>query len=161
MRLSDLTPLAGLINLTTLELEGDSLSDLRPLARLTGLRWLGIRGDALSELMPLGGVDQAGPCGDQQRRVIGPDATGTTERLGSLEISSNALSDLTPLAGLINLTTLELEGDSLSDLRPLAGPIQLLERAYYTARAEPIGRGAHAGGRLGNGGIRSSPPRNP
>jgi pentatricopeptide repeat protein len=109
--LSDLSPLAGLSQLQTLDLSGDfrtyiNISDLSPLAGLTQLQTLDLSGcKYLSDLSPL---------------------TGLTH-LQTLNLSScKNLSDLSPLTGLTQLQTLNLGYcGSLSDLSPLAGLTQL------------------------------------
>ena len=46
--------------------------------------------------------------------------------LTNLELSFNTVSDLTPLAGLTNLTNLEIEDNAITDLTPLAGLTNLI-----------------------------------
>ncbi len=74
--ISDLTPLAGLTQLTDLQL-GNSISDLTPLAGLTQLTKLQLTSNSISDLTPLAGLTQ----------------------LTFLKLDGNSISDLTPLAG--------------------------------------------------------------
>ena len=43
------------------------------------------------------------------------------QRVTTLSLSSNQLTDVAPLAGLTSLTTLSLSGNQLTDVAPLAG----------------------------------------
>ena len=124
--LSDLSPLAGLTNLSTLDLmDCNSLSDLSPLAGLTNLSTLDLNYcESLSDLSPLAGLRNLSTL-----NLI--DCTSLCDlsplsgliNLSTLNlIACKSLSDLSPLAGLTNLSTLDLSGcKSLSDLSPLAG----------------------------------------
>ena len=98
-RISDLSPLSGLTNLTELRLGENSVSDLSPLTGLTNLATLLLQRNRISGLSPLAGL------------------TNLT-RLG---VASNNISDLSPLARLTNLATLGLQHNRISDLLPLAG----------------------------------------
>ncbi len=51
--ISDLSPLAGLTNLTVLWLEGNNITDISPLAGLTNLTRLGLDNNSISDLSPL------------------------------------------------------------------------------------------------------------
>ena len=97
--ISDLSPLAGLTNLTELILWQNRISDLTPLAGLTNLTMLDLYQNNISVLTPL---------------------TGLTN-LERLELGKNNITDLTPLAGLTNLTELLLNDNNISDITPLAG----------------------------------------
>jgi hypothetical protein len=96
---SDLTPLADLTGLQTLDLFRTQVSDLTPLAGLTGLQTLNLWDTRVSDLTPLAGL------------------TG----LQTLDLDQTQVSDLTPLAGLTGLQELYLSGTQISDLSPLAG----------------------------------------
>jgi internalin A len=94
----DLTPLADLTGLTSLNLSGNNVSDLAPLEGLTDLTFLEIDGGCLGDITPLGNL------------------TGLT----TLFLVYNNISDITPLASLTGLTILNLDGSNISDITPLA-----------------------------------------
>ena len=96
--ITDLTPLAGLANLTELHLYDNSISDLSPLAELTNLRTLSLWDNSISDISPLAGMTN----------------------LTSLELGGSKITDLTPLAGLTNLTNLTLSYIGNSDISLLA-----------------------------------------
>ena len=110
--LADLTPLAGLSALQTLDLDDAKVSDLTPLAGLSALQTLHVSSMAVSDLTPLAGLSA----------------------LQTLHVSSTAVSDLTPLAGLSALQTLDLRGTAVSDLTPLAG-LSALQTLYVSSTA--------------------------
>lgn len=80
----DLTRLAGLPDLESLQIDCGDVSDYRPLSQLTNLRSLFLRSDQQSDLSPL----------------------ATLTRLEVLDVTDGAVSDLTPLSGLLNLREL-------------------------------------------------------
>ncbi len=100
---SDLTPLANLTNLESLDLYGTEVSDLTPLANLTNLEYLGLYGAEVSDLTPLANLTN----------------------LEVLSIDGTEVSDLTPLANLTNLEDLYLDDTEVSDLTPLANLMNL------------------------------------
>lgn len=77
----DLSPLADLLNLETLNISGTPVRDLTPLAGLLRLEELDISGTQVSNLAPLTGL----------------------VRLNTLDVSRTQVIDLTPLASLANL----------------------------------------------------------
>ena len=103
--ISDVSPLANLINLTSLHLGyNPSLSDISPLANLTNLTHLYLSYNPISDVSPLANLTN----------------------LTSLNLSWNrALSDISPLKNLTNLTFIELRHTSVSDLAPLENLINL------------------------------------
>ena len=125
--ISDLTPLAGLTNLTRLTLTNTGVSDLTPLAGLTNLTRLSLGDNSIADLMPLAGLANLTrlSLGDNSIADLTPLA-GLTN-LTDLWLWDNGFSDLTPLAGLTNLTGLWLDDNSISDLTPLAGLTSLTD----------------------------------
>ncbi|MGN0639325.1 MAG: leucine-rich repeat domain-containing protein [Oscillospiraceae bacterium] len=98
-QISDVSPFAGLKNLTGLHLTANHISDITPLAGLTNLAWLDLFDNQITDFTPLSGLTN----------------------LTSLSLGSNQISDITPLAGLTNLTDLNLGGNQLSDISALSG----------------------------------------
>ena len=98
-QVSDLSPIAGLVNLRELRLDENPISDLSPLKNLKNLTHLVCRETPVSDLSPLAGLINL--------------------RLIFLNETSN-ISDLSPLSRVINLEVLHLTGNKVSDLSPLA-----------------------------------------
>jgi Leucine-rich repeat (LRR) protein len=103
--ITDISPLAGLTNLTELDLEVNKISDITPLDALTNLSKLYLWDNNVSDISPLAGL------------------TNLTE----LSLWGNNISDITPLAGLTNLSKLSLAENIVSDISPLAGLTNLTE----------------------------------
>ncbi|XPF93909.1 leucine-rich repeat domain-containing protein [Colwellia sp. RE-S-Sl-9] len=91
---SDLSPLAGLINLKVLNLINNQISDLTPLVGLTNLVHLGLSQNEISDLTPL---------------------TELTN-LSLLWLASNSISDFSVLADLDSLEILYLPDNQISQL---------------------------------------------
>ena len=123
--LSDLSPLAGLTQLNYLELTSRFISDLSPLVGLTQLNHLQLSDTSVSDLSPLAGLTQL-----EHLTLFGASVSdispleGLTQ-LNYLQLSGASVSDLSPLEGLDRLTDLFLYGNPVSDLSPLAGLTQL------------------------------------
>ena len=98
-QISDLSPIAGLVELRELRLDENPISDLSPLKNLKNLTHLVCRDTPVSDLSPLAGLINL--------------------RLIFLNANPN-ISDLSPLSGLINLEVLHLTDNKVSELSPLA-----------------------------------------
>ncbi len=96
---SDLTPLTGDSQLTTLEISGSSVTDLTPLAGLPALTTVYLEDTPVADLTPLAGV-----------------AT-----LRSLFLHGTALTDAGQLEGFTGLSSVEIGDNPASDFRVLAG----------------------------------------
>ena len=123
---SDLSPLKGLTNLETLHFsENRGVSDISPLAGLVNLKTIGSWGHSISDLSPLARltkletVDFCG--GDISDLSALSELTGLKE----LYLVAENISDISPLAGLTGLTRLSLRVNNISNLSPLRGFTQL------------------------------------
>ena len=104
----DLSVIANLKKLESLQMAGVVVDDLSPVANLDRLMSLTLyNGDQPLDLSPLSGLTN----------------------LVSLTLRNNRISDLTPLSGLKNLGYLDLEGNQITDVSPLAG-LTGLERLF-------------------------------
>ncbi|PKM39971.1 MAG: hypothetical protein CVV04_06780 [Firmicutes bacterium HGW-Firmicutes-9] len=104
----DLSVIANLTNLESLQMAGVVVDDLSPLAKLDRLMSLTLyNGDQPLDLSPLSGL----------------------VNLVALTLRNNKITDLSPLAGMSNLRYLDLEGNQITDVSPLAG-LTGLERLY-------------------------------
>ena len=143
----DLSPIAGLQDLITLDIGDNSVSDLSPLAGLKNLDSINVTGNKISDLSPLEGLESLEEflswnnlfsdlsplvkltemslqkidiCGGDPDISVLKDAKNLKELyLRSCNVSD---TDLAALAGLTNLTHLSIaENRNLSDLSHLAG----------------------------------------
>ena len=109
--ISDISPLAGLINLEKLYLDDNhQISDISALSGLTALVELELDYNQISDLSPLSAL----------------------MTLEYLILSANQISDISPLSSLSNLETLHLAFNQISDISPLAGltALQILHLHY-------------------------------
>jgi len=104
----DLSVIANLKKLESLQMAGVVVDELSPVANLDRLISLTLyNGDQPLDLSPLSGLTN----------------------LVSLTLRNNRIFDLTPLSGLKNLGYLDLEGNQITDVSPLAG-LTGLERLF-------------------------------
>ena len=123
--ISNLTPLAGLMNLTSLVLNSNSISDLTPLEDLTNLTSLTLSNNSISNLTPLSSLTNLTTLTIISNSIEDLTPLASLTNLTVLEISRNSIKDLTPLASLTNLTRLSCSSNSVSDLAPLANLVKL------------------------------------
>ena len=131
---SDLSPLAGLINLEVLDFTFN-VSDLSPLAGLINLEYLHFTDTNVSDISPLAGLINLESLGFSRT----PSISDISPLAGLVNLKfigswGNAISDLSPLAGLTKLEVINFCGGNISDLTPLAGLTGLKE--LYLARQE-------------------------
>ena len=89
--------LAGLVNLTWLQLGGNQIVDVSPLVDLTNLERLHLNKNQIVDVSPLAEL----------------------VNLTFLKLDQNQIVDVSPLAGLVNLTELRLDGNPIVDTSPL------------------------------------------
>ena len=122
----DLRPLAKLINLEMLSLEGNWISDVRPLAGLKRLRRLHLSNNQIEDVSPLAGLTELWELFLERNPIT--DLTPLSGlNLTDLNISNNPIqvSDISPLAALKELRTLDLLNSGISDIQPLSGLTEL------------------------------------
>lgn len=116
--LRDLLPLAGLTSLERLTLSNTQVSDLAQLAKLTSLRELHLAKTQVRDLGDLAGLTNM--------QVL--DLNGV-----------QLVTNLWPLAGLINLERLILDHAEVRDLAPLAGLANLRHLSLAVTRVRDLG----------------------
>ena len=141
--IEDLSPLSGLTNLTLLQIANNhELSDVSPLAALTNLEWLDCHGcDSLSDLSPLAGLTKLEYLNLNHTRrgsdySLSPLSSLTSLR--RLRLAGNRISDVSSLAGLINLKRLDLPQNQIVDLSPLSSLTGLTELYLHANRISDV-----------------------
>ncbi|RKU36051.1 hypothetical protein C6496_14260 [Candidatus Poribacteria bacterium] len=145
--ISDLSPLAGLINLGSINISNNEISDLSPLEGLKSLENFLSWNNPFSDLSPLVklskmSLQKIDICGGDPDISVLKDATNLKElylpncsvsdtdilalagltNLTRLSVSDNRdLSDLSALSGLTNLKWLNLKDCNISDISALSG----------------------------------------
>lgn len=125
--ITDISALAGLTNLTTLDLNFNNVVDIRPLEGLTRLNYLDLWGNEIEDLEPLKALENLFwmDLDDNEITDIGPLANLSI--LEALHLNGNAVTDISPLANLEDLDTLGLNGNGITDI----GALSKLERLRY------------------------------
>ena len=118
---SDLSPLAGLTNLTWLNLGFNSISDISAVTGLTNLTWLNLSGNSVSDLSPLAGLTNLKGLFLYNNSISDISAVTGLTNLTLLNLSGNSISDISAVTGLTNLTLLNLSGNSISDISAVTG----------------------------------------
>jgi len=112
--ITDLSPLAALVNLKMLDAHGNqNITDLSPLSGLTNLEELVIRDNRISDISPLAGLT----------------------RIKDLHLEWNQVSDISALAGMTDMKYLVLQGNRISDLAPLLGMHHLI---HLNVKGNPL-----------------------
>lgn len=122
----DLTPLAGLARLDSLELRANEIEDLAGLESLSQLRSLSLSGNPLESLLPLSGLPLLTKLDLAFSGLDDIAALAGTKTLQQLDLSYNQLEDLAPLSGLASLRLLYLGSNNISKLSPIVGLEELV-----------------------------------
>ena len=121
--IEDLSPLAGLKNLTYLKIDKEDLKDLSFLAGLTSLEELDLtplQSGSVSDISPLRNLVNLERLYLSRNGLIRDiSALANLTKLEILDLDGAEVRDITPLEGLTNLDVLVLSGNEISDLNPL------------------------------------------
>ncbi len=133
--ISDLSPLSRLINLEILTFDSPNISDLSPLSRLIKLRYLHFTDTNVSDFSPLAGLINLQSLGFNRTHNIS-DISPLAGLVNLVNIGSwgHNISDISPLARLTKLEVINFCGGNISDLTPLARLTGLKE--LYLTREE-------------------------
>ncbi|MGQ0501832.1 MAG: NACHT domain-containing protein [Panacagrimonas sp.] len=118
---TDLTPLAGMASLQSLNLTETPVTDLSPLAGMASLQSLKLWGTPVTDLSPLVGMTSL-----QSLKLWGTPVTDLSPLAGMASLQTLVLwdtpvKDFSPLAAMTSLQSLDLSWTPVSDLSPLAG----------------------------------------
>ena len=117
--ISNLTPLAGLTQLHTLELYGNQISDLSPLAGLTGLLNLHLDFNNISDLTPLSELSKLEHLTLNQNNVTDVSPLRWLFNMKVLSLAQNKIKNISPLLELHGLVELHLDFNDIDDIEPL------------------------------------------
>ena len=128
-QVSDISPLAGLVELVRLELSENPVSDMSALRGLKNLNHLSMNQTLISDISLVRSLPSLTIFGFRDTYVSDLSPLTGLINMTALGFSnkSESISDLSPLAGLINLEYINSWGNSISDLSPLAGLTKLEE----------------------------------
>ena len=123
--ISDLSPLAGLTNLTSLNFWGNNISDISALASLTNLAglWLGV--NSISDISVVADLTHLINLGLEGNNISDISAVAGLTNLNWLNLGANSILNVSVVADLANLTWLNLGSNNVFDVSALAGLTQL------------------------------------
>lgn len=124
-KISDPTPLTGLIHLEYLLLWGNPISDLSPLTNLTQLKSLNFGGCQVSDITALTNLTQLESLYLHHNQISDITPLAKLTRVTELLLTSNRIVDISPLANLTELTRLHLDNNRIVDVSPPANLILL------------------------------------
>ena len=111
--------LAGLTNLTSLHLGFNNISDISLVANLTSLIDLGLEGNNISDISAVAGLTNLNWLNLGANSILDVSVVADLANLTWLNLGSNNVLDVSALVGLTQLKTLYLWDNSISDLSPL------------------------------------------
>ena len=120
-KITNVSALAGLTQLTKLDLSQNNITDVSDLKSLTSLTDLDLEDNSIGSiegLSPLTGLQRLNLNANHRLTDVTPLA-GLTQ-LTHLSLSRNRIVDVTPLAGLTQLQTLTLDRNRIADFDPIA-----------------------------------------
>ena len=136
--IKDLSPLAGLTNMTWLDLSQNNIADLSPLAGLTNLTWLDIGGNNLSNISPVSGLINLTALRLWRNNIKDISPVTDLTHLTELNLNHNNITDTSAVAGLTNLTRLRLRDNNISDISPLVANTGLGAGDEVDVRGNPL-----------------------
>lgn len=132
-RVSDLSPLSNLTNLSFLGL-GDNreISDITPLADLKNLKNLNLYSNAIIDISALSGLTNLEKVSFWQCNFSDVKPLAKLTKLKSIQLGLTPVKDYSPLVNLTNLTALSTSRDYLSDEQRA-----LLQKALPNCKISP------------------------
>ena len=117
----DISPLAGLTKLTSLQMGGLVIDDLSSVANLKNLISLTVfNGEQALDLAPLAGLANLQALTLRNNKITDISPLKGLTNLGYLDLEGNQITDVTPIVGLTKLSRLALSGNPITDYKPLA-----------------------------------------
>ena len=118
----DISPLAGLTKLTSLQMGGVVVDDLSAVSGLQNLISLTVfNGEQALDLTPLAGLKNLQALTLRNNKITDVSPLAGLTNLTYLDLAGNEVSDITPLVGLTSMNRLFLSGNPVSDFKPIAG----------------------------------------
>jgi small GTP-binding protein len=118
-RISDISVLNELTNLTLLELSGNRISDISVLKDLKNLTTLYLGHNQISDISVLKDLKNLTLLYLSDNQILDISVLNDLKNLNSLYLCHNQISDISGLKDLKNLTTLDLSDNRISDLSGL------------------------------------------
>ena len=138
-KVRDITPLAGLTQLTKLSLSENRIKDIKPLAGLTQLKELSLNNNELiHDITPLSGMKHLIHLSLWNNKIRDITPLAELTQLISLAVFMNEISDITPVANLKQLIHLDISMNEISDITPITNLTQLTDLRLQANRIHDI-----------------------
>jgi len=125
-QISDISPLSGMTNLTSLSLDSNQISDISLFSGMTNLTDLSLDFNQISDISPLSGMINFTSLSLDSNQISDISLLSGMTNLINLSLGYNQISDISPLLGMTNLTSLYLSSIQISDISLLSGMTNLI-----------------------------------
>ena len=125
--ITDVSALADLTELTVLSLNGNQITDVSALAGLTQLTDLHLSNNQITDVSALAGLTQLQELNLQNNQVDDVSALAELTQITEIGLRNNEITDVSDLAELTHLTDLDLGNNQITDVNALAELTQLTE----------------------------------
>ena len=119
-QITDISALAGLIELTELRLYSNKVSDISSLGTLDNLRSLNLGFNTVAHLAPIRALTQLETLSLVVNDIVDIEPLAKLTNLKVLDLSANPISSVSALESLTQLESLSLSSRQLVDIAPLA-----------------------------------------
>ena len=124
--ISDLAPLSGLTQLTSLDLAYNNISNISVLSSLTQLTSLDLEFNSIADISALAGLTKLTGLRLTANNISDISSLSALTNMDFLDIGFNNLTDVSALSGLTKLTELWLNRNNITDVSALAGMTNLV-----------------------------------
>lgn len=117
--ISDLTPLANLVNLKELWANDNNISNINALYNLTELEWIELENNKIKDISSLSNCTKITRLKIANNQIKNIDIVSKMTNLEWLEAKNNIISDVKGVAELVNLSILDLSYNKITNIEPL------------------------------------------
>jgi internalin A len=128
--ISNIAPLAGLVNITSLSISHNQVSDISTLTKLTNLTALDTAVNQINNISALSGLINLITLRFSFNQVSDISPLSNLSNIKQLMISFNQISNITILSGFTNLRWLDLSSNKISDIEPLVKNAGIMTATY-------------------------------
>ena len=118
-RITDISFLGSLTNLTTLNLNSNQITDISFLGSLTNLTTLNLNSNQITDISFLGSLTNLTTLNLNKNQITDISFLGSLTNLTTLHLGYNQITDITALRSLTNLTRLHLYDNQITDISVL------------------------------------------
>jgi Leucine-rich repeat (LRR) protein len=119
LQVTDVSPLSGFTNLSSLRLKNGPLDDVSALKNLTNLSSLDLSLTSVTDLSPLKGLKKLTSLDLHSSPVTDLSPLKDLTSLEAIELTDTPVTDISPLSNLTNLTNIFLPQTPVQDISPL------------------------------------------